>query len=93
MVKDLAINLYVKNDMVLQKCNGDDKDTETDQKNHHDIDSAFVEITHNDIYYELEVTMPKTMFHGGDQIRVIVEAIPLFSGCSIIIYGASQVIT
>lgn len=97
---DLVLDLYVKNDFGFMKktqSTDDDNhesDDDIDGVNRHDCRRAnSVEITASDLYYELDVSVPKQMFQGDDQIRVIVEAIPLFGGCSIFIYGASQVIT
>ena len=46
-----------------------------------------------DPYFKLTGCIHKKMFRDYDEIRVIVEAIPQFSGCNIVVFGASQVIS
>ena len=96
----LILDLFVKNDLGLMKKaqseddDDDESDDDIDRVNRLDcLQANSVEITTSDLYYEMDASIPKQMFYGDDQIRVIVEAFPLFGGCSIFIYGASQVIT
>lgn len=93
MIKDLDIDLNIKNDMGLTKWEDELVSALQGERESNDVDSAALEITQNDLYYKIDISIPKSMFHEGDQIRVIVEAIPFFDGCSVVIYGASQVIT
>ena len=93
MVKDFDIDLRVKNGRGIKKQeDGHVNATFQRYQGNSDANSNLLEITNNDLYYEIDVSIPKTMLCGGDQIRVMVEAIPFFDGYSIIIYGASHVI-
>ncbi len=93
MVKGFSLDLHVKDwsNNGSNERNNEDNSWIISGTEGYD-DSSTVNITQDDLYYELDASIPKSMYGCGDQIRVIVEAAPLFPDCSVSIYGASQVI-
>ena len=84
------IENYRTKDMYFNQMNGVKLKFENNTEN---IDQASSSIRSKEIYYTLAVSINKNSFVDGDELRVIVEAIPLFPNSSQVIFGSSHIIS